>query len=67
MWCYFAADVRATELPHQRESGVALVRMPEQQALKCATDGTVDHALNLAPLFLALATGRLTMAPAHVR
>jgi ADP-ribose pyrophosphatase len=64
MWCYFAADVRASDASHERESGVTLVRMPEQQALKCATDGTVDHALNLAPLFLALATGRLKMAPA---
>lgn len=67
MWCYFARDVRPTDAPHQPESGVTLVRMPEHDALKRAVDGTVDHALNLAPLFLALATGRLTMAPARVR
>jgi 8-oxo-dGTP pyrophosphatase MutT (NUDIX family) len=67
MWCYFATDVRPSAAQHQRESGVAVVQLPEREALKRATDGTVDHALNLAPLFLALATGRLSMAQASVR
>ena len=67
MWCYFAANVRPSAARHERESGVAVVRLPEREALKRATDGTVDHALNLAPLFLALATGRLSMAQASVR
>ena len=62
LWCYFALDVRPSALPHDREAGVTCVEMPEHEALRCATDGTVDHALNLAPLFLALATGRLTAA-----
>ena len=61
MWCYFAPDVRASVQPHQREKGVSLVVLPEQEALRCAADGTVDHALNLAPLFLALSSGRLCL------
>jgi ADP-ribose pyrophosphatase len=61
MWCYFAPDVRPSEHLHQREDGVTLVVLPEQEALRCAADGTIDHALNLAPLFLALSSGRLNL------
>jgi hypothetical protein len=61
MWCYFAPDVRPSEHLHQREDGVTLVVLPEQEALRCAADGTIDHALNLAPLFLALSSGRLSL------
>jgi 8-oxo-dGTP pyrophosphatase MutT (NUDIX family) len=61
MWCYFAPDVRLSEHLHQREDGVGLVVLTEQEALRCAADGTVDHALNLAPLFLALSSGRLVL------
>jgi len=61
MWCYFAPGVRPSEQPHQREKGVSLVVLPERDALRCAADGTVDHALNLAPLFLALSSGRLCL------
>jgi 8-oxo-dGTP pyrophosphatase MutT (NUDIX family) len=64
MWCYFGADVRPSEQPHEREKGVRLVAMPEQEALRCAVDGTIDHALNLAPLFLAVATGKLSLTRA---
>jgi 8-oxo-dGTP pyrophosphatase MutT (NUDIX family) len=67
MWCYFAAGVRPSAVPHERESGVTLVQLPEREALARAADGTIDHALNLAPLVLALATGRLAMTPADVR
>jgi ADP-ribose pyrophosphatase len=60
MWCYFAADVHPSEHPHEREDGVSVVAMPEREALRSATDGTIDHALNLAPLFLALTRGKLS-------
>jgi 8-oxo-dGTP pyrophosphatase MutT (NUDIX family) len=62
MWCYFAADVRPSSEPHEREAGVSVVVLPERDALRLAADGTIDHALNLAPLFLALASGRLSLA-----
>jgi len=63
MWCYFTSDVRPSERPHDREPGVTLVVLPEHDALGRAADGTVDHALNLAPLFLAVMRGRLARNP----
>ena len=66
MWCYFASGVRPSEQPHEREAGVSLVVLPEQDALRCAADGSIDHALNLAPLFLALSSGRLCLNRAGV-
>lgn len=62
MWCYFAGGVRPTADPHDREGGVTLVVLHERDALRAAADGTIDHALNLAPLFLALARGKLSLA-----
>jgi ADP-ribose pyrophosphatase len=62
MWCYFANDVRTSERHHEREAGVSVVVMPEREALARASDGTIDHALNLAPLFLAVARGRLSLS-----
>jgi len=62
MWCYFAGGVEPARQPHDREGGVSLVVLRERDALRAAADGTIDHALNLAPLFLALASGRLSLA-----
>jgi 8-oxo-dGTP pyrophosphatase MutT (NUDIX family) len=62
MWCYFAAGVRPADAPHQAEAGVTVVSVPERDAIRMAMDGTIDHALNLAPLFLALAGGRLSLS-----
>jgi hypothetical protein len=42
------------------------VVLPEQEALQRALDGTIDHALNLAPLFLALGRGRLSFAASGI-
>ena len=59
MWCYFAANVQPSRDPHNRESGVSVVVLSAADALRRAADGTIDHALNLASLFLAVARGRL--------
>jgi ADP-ribose pyrophosphatase len=61
MWCYFAPDVRPSEGHHEREAGVSVVVLPEPEAIARAEDGTIDHALNLAPLFLALVRGKLSL------
>lgn len=61
MWCYFARDARPSRSAHDRERGVRVVVLSERDALRCAADGTIDHALNLAPFFLAVASGRLTL------
>jgi ADP-ribose pyrophosphatase len=58
MWCYFAPDVSGAER-HQAEDGISVLEVPERTALAMATDGRIDHALNLAVLFLALGKGRL--------
>jgi ADP-ribose pyrophosphatase len=63
MWCYFAPDARPARGAHDRESGVRVVVLSERDALLCAANGTIDHALNLAPFFLAVASGRLTLNP----
>ncbi len=61
MWCYFAADVQTGRRPADDGEGVSLVTMPVADALRLATDGTMDHALNLSALFLAVARGKLMM------
>ncbi len=60
MWCYFTADAQPSARAHEREPGVSVVALAERDALSRAADGAVDHALNLAPLFLAVASGRLS-------
>lgn len=62
MWCYFAGDVRPGADPGSPEAGIELVPLPEHEALSCATDGTIDHALNLSVLFLALSKRKLALA-----
>lgn len=62
MWCYFAADVVPSEAAPEREAGVTALALPEREALRLATDGTIDHALNLAALMLALTRGKMSAA-----
>ena len=60
MWCYFAADVTRSEGTPEREAGVSVIELPEREALRCVSDGRIDHALHLAALLLALAKGRMS-------
>jgi ADP-ribose pyrophosphatase len=57
MWCFFAPDVTPCEGTPEREEGVSVIELPEHEALGCAADGRMDHALHLGALMLAL-TGR---------
>jgi len=59
MWCYFAQDVQPSDGIHEREAGLSVIELPERDALRRAADGTIDHALNLAALFLAVSSGKL--------
>ena len=61
MWCYFAPRVTQGDGASPRESGVSTVELPVDEALSYAADGRMDHALNLAPLFLALAQRKLLL------
>lgn len=58
MWCYFAPDVVPAAM-QQSEAGITLTFASEQDVLAMATDGRIEHALNLAALFLAVGKGRL--------
>jgi ADP-ribose pyrophosphatase len=61
MWCYFADDVTPSRAPVIREDGVSSFEIPIAEAMAYASDGRMDHALNLAPLFLALAHHKLRL------
>jgi 8-oxo-dGTP pyrophosphatase MutT (NUDIX family) len=60
MWCYFASDVTASAAPVELEKGLTCVEVPERELLAMALDGRMDHALNLAVLFLAVSKARLS-------
>jgi hypothetical protein len=62
MWCYFAMDVTPAAGEIDREDGVSAIEVSEREALAMAMDGRMDHALNLATLFLAVAKGRLSLS-----
>ena len=61
MWCYFATDVVPVAAPSPAE-GITLLQVPIRDVMAMATDGRMDHALNLAALFLAVGKDRLTLA-----
>jgi 8-oxo-dGTP pyrophosphatase MutT (NUDIX family) len=61
MWCYFAPDVAPSAGPVTREEGVTVLELSQADALAHAADGRIDHALNLAPLFLAVAQRKLQL------
>jgi len=61
MWCYFATDVTPAAGEIDREDGVDVIELSEQEVLAMATDGRMDHALNLAALFLAVTKKRLVL------
>jgi ADP-ribose pyrophosphatase len=61
MWCYFAPAVTPAT-GWQPEEGIAVEQVAEEEALLMASDGRIEHALNLAVLFLALRKGRVGLA-----
>lgn len=62
MWCYFARDVVPVATPSAIEEGIEVVIVPEREAMAMAGDGTIDHALNLAALFMAVSRNRVRLA-----
>jgi len=61
MWCYFAPDVVPAE-QHEPEPGITVIEVSEREVLAMASDGRIEHALNLSVLFLAIAKGWLRRA-----
>lgn len=62
MWCYFAPDVVPAAAPSAIEEGIELSIVAERDAMAMAGDGTIDHALNLAALFMAVSRNRVRLA-----
>jgi len=64
MWCYFADNVTVPTAEHVEEAdGVTRLDVSQAEALAMATDGRMEHALNLAALFLAVSKGKLSLDP----
>ena len=59
MWCFFAPDVSQAPGGVKLEDGLAVLTVPEAEVLSMAVDGRMEHALNLAVLFLAVSRHRL--------
>jgi len=64
MWCYFAPGVTPSASRPVREAGVSVIELPDHDALRFASDGTIDHALNLAALLLAATAGKIPLETA---
>jgi ADP-ribose pyrophosphatase len=61
MWCYFASGVTPSSANPVREAGVTVIELPDRDALRYVSDGTIDHALNLAALLLAATAGKIRL------
>jgi ADP-ribose pyrophosphatase len=67
MWCYFTADVQPGVDAAPTEEGLSLVTMPIDEAVQMTLNGQLNHALNLAVLFLAVAQHKLVIDAAGAR
>jgi len=61
MWCYFASDVTVITDRVDAGEGITRLDVSEAEALAMAADGRMEHALNLAALFLAVSRRKLTL------
>jgi len=61
LWCYFAPDVTFMPGHTNDEEGITCMDVEEREALAMAIDGRIDHALNIAVLFLAVGKGKLAL------
>jgi 8-oxo-dGTP pyrophosphatase MutT (NUDIX family) len=59
MWCYFAPDVTLSPGHVDDAEGITSLDVAEGEALAMAVDGRIEHALNVAALFLAVGRGKL--------
>jgi ADP-ribose pyrophosphatase len=62
MWCYFAPDVTPDGGNVDPEDGITVLDVSEQDLMQMAGDGRMNHALNIAVLFLAVSKRRLSLA-----
>ncbi len=62
LWCYFAADAVMADGDVRLDDGITLLDRPVREALTMARTGNIDHALDLAALFLAVSQRKITFA-----
>lgn len=60
MWCYFASGVTPADGSAPAEYGITLMQAQVSDVLAMALDGRMEHALNLAALFLAVSRRKLS-------
>jgi ADP-ribose pyrophosphatase len=61
MWCYFAPNATIVTDRVDEDEGITRVEVSEAEALAMATDGRMEHALNLSALFLAVSKRKLSL------
>lgn len=59
LWCYVAADLSGRVDRPPSSEGVTVVESPLSAARRLLIEHSIDHALNLAPLLLALLTKKI--------
>jgi ADP-ribose pyrophosphatase len=64
LWCFYAAEATLAREVTPREAGVALVVLDPPTLTRSILDGELDHALNLAALFLAGLKGKISIGAA---
>jgi hypothetical protein len=60
MWVYFAEAVERTG-PWKQEPGVDVVVATPADMARWLSDGTLDHALHVASIFVAIQAGCITL------
>ncbi len=63
LWCFYAAGATQIRSPVVREEGVELVRCEQRDLIRHISKGEIDHAPNLAVLFLAALKGKFSTGP----
>jgi ADP-ribose pyrophosphatase len=61
LWCYFAADVRPSQMDLAIEEGIELVVCSREELVEHITEGYLAHALDLSVILLAILKGRLSV------
>ena len=59
VWCFLATDLELSKHQSGGESGIEVQLCSREELIQHLTDGTLNHAQNLAALFLAVFSQRL--------
>jgi len=62
LWCYFARTDGSRSSGYVPEEGIEVLALDQKELSDAVRDQRLSHALNVAPLFLAMLKGNLTTA-----